>query len=178
MLNAFVHAHPGSISAIEGPNEVNDWPATYNGGTTLAHEAALQQALYAAIRADPNLSGIAVYNITLAGTDNTQFKALGNLSASANYANSHAYLYDAQAPAFSLKLTLPYAQIDAPGLPIVITETGYETNPADTYSGVDYTVQAKLTLDELMDAFKAGVSQTYLYELFDEGGRKTRPIQR
>jgi hypothetical protein len=29
-LHAFAVSHPGSISAIEGPNEVNFWPITYN----------------------------------------------------------------------------------------------------------------------------------------------------
>ena len=70
-----------------------------------------------------------------------------------------------------MSIILPYAQLDAPGLPTVITETGYETNPADSYGGADQTVQAKYTLDILVDAFLDGVSQTYLYELFDEGGQ-------
>lgn len=52
----------------------------------------------------------------------------------------------------------------------MITETGYQTNTANAYSGADQTVQAKLTLDELMDTFAAGISRVYLYELFDEGG--------
>jgi trimeric autotransporter adhesin len=64
---------------------------------------------------------------------------------------------------------LPYAKLDAPGLPMVITETGYETRVANPYSGVNQTVQAKLTLDELMDVFSVGISHVYLYELFDEG---------
>ena len=170
MVDAFATSYPGSVIAIEGANEVNLWPATYNGGTTLADEAALQQALYAAVRSDPNLNGIPVYNLTMAYTDPTQYEALGNLSSAANDANSHAYLNDLQTPEFSMGVILPFATIDAPGLPEVITETGYETNPADSYSGADQTVQAKLTLDTLMDAFKAGVSETYLYELFDEGG--------
>ena len=170
MVDTFATSYPGSVVAIEGANEVNLWPATYNGGTTLADEAALQQALYAAVRSDPNLNGIPVYNLTMAYTDPTQYEALGNLSSAANDANSHAYLNDSQTPEFSMSVILPFAMIDAPGLPEVITETGYETNPADTYGGADQTVQAKLTLDELMDAFKAGVSETYLYELFDEGG--------
>jgi trimeric autotransporter adhesin len=171
MVDALVKEYPGSVSAIEGSNEVNIWPVYYDGGTTLADDAALQQALDAAVRADPNLNGIPVYNITLGGTVSSQFQALGNLSASANYANSHAYPNDEQSPQVSMSIILPYAEIDAPGLPIVITETGYETNPADGYSGADQTVQAKYTLDILVDAFLDGVSQTYLYELFDEGGQ-------
>lgn len=171
MVAALEQAYPGSVTAIEGSNEVNIWPVSYDGGTTLADDALLQQALYAAVQADPSLSGIPVYNLTLAYTDPTQYAQLGNLSASANDANSHAYLNDAQPPEYSMSVSLPYAQLDAPGLPTVITETGYETNASDNYSGVDPTVQAKLTLDELLDAFKDGVSQTYLYELLDEGGQ-------
>src|SRR5579864_197991 len=45
MIDALVTAYPGSVSAIEGANEVNLWPATFDGGTTLADQAALQQAL-------------------------------------------------------------------------------------------------------------------------------------
>jgi hypothetical protein len=171
MLDTIAGSYPGSIKAIEGPNEVNLWAATYDGGTTLADQAALQQALYNAVASDPNLQGIPVYNLSMAFTDATQYEQLGNLSSDANYANSHAYLNDAQTPQYSLSGILPYAQIDAPGLPLVVTETGYETNASDTYSGVDLTVQAKLTLDELMDAFKDGVSATYLYELLDEGSQ-------
>ena len=170
MLDSFVIAYPGSVIAIEGPNEVNDNPVTYDGGTTLADEAAFQQALYAAVKADPKLDEIPVYNLTLANTVAAQFEELGNLSASADYANSRGYLPDNQTPEYALSVISQFAKIDAPGLPEVITEGGYDTNPAYAYSGVDQTVQAKLTLDELMDAFKDGISKTYLYELFDEGG--------
>ena len=167
-INAFETTHPGSIKAIEGPNEVNLQPVTYNGGDGLANAAEFQQALYAAAHADPTLKGVPVYNLTLAYLDSAAYAGVGNLSGSANYANSHAYLPDSDTPEEGLSLIVPYAHLDASGLPTVITETGYDTNPADTYSGADQTVQAKLTLDTLMDAFKAGVSQTYLYELFDD----------
>ncbi len=173
MINAFVEAHPGSVAAIEGINEANDNPAIYNGGTTLADQAALQQALYSAVRADPNLNGVPIYNLTLANTNSTQYAALGNLSSAANYANEHDYVPTDQAPQQGLAYLLPYAQLNAPGLPTVITETGYNTDPNDAWSGTDQTVQAKYTLDTLMDAFKDGVAQTYLYELLDEASDPT-----
>lgn len=167
-IQNFEATYPGSILAVEGPNEVNLQPVTYNGGSGLINAAEFQQALDSAVRADPALSNIPVYNLTMAYLDTTQYGQLGNLSQAANYANSHAYVADLQTPAYGLSVILPYAQLDAPSLPTVITETGYNTNPADTYSGADQTVQAKLTLDTLMDAFKDGVSQTYLYELLDD----------
>jgi hypothetical protein len=171
MVNAFTLAYPGSVSAIEGPNEVNFTPAMYAGGTAPADQALLQEALYAAVRADPNLAGIPVYNLTVGSTNSAQFAALGNLSSAANFGNEHAYVPDWSTTASGLNYLLTFPQIDTPGLPTVITETGYETNLNDSYSGVDQTVQAKLTLDTLMDAFKDGVPQTYLYELIDQGGQ-------
>ena len=171
MLDSFVTAYPGSVLAIEGPNEVNFQPAEYNGGSSYADQAALQQALYSAVRANAVLDGIPVYNLTIGSTTTSEFQALGNLSPYANYGNEHAYSPNNQNPAVALQYLLTFPGIDTPGLPVVITETGYETNVAATYSGVDQLVQAKLTLDSLMDAFKVGVSKTYLYELVDEGGQ-------
>ena len=167
-IDAFNAAHPGSIKAIEGPNEVNIFPVTYNGGSSLANAAQYQQAFYSAVRADHSLDKIPVYNLSLAFLDTTQYAQVGNLSASANYANSHAYLNDKYAPQWSMNIILPLAKLDATSLPTVITETGYNTDPNDNYSGVDQTVQAKYTLDTLMDAYKDGVAATYLYELLDE----------
>src|ERR1700719_4398463 len=51
VLNAFVEANPGSVTAIEGPNEVAIWPAAFDGGTSLADEANLQRAFFTAIKA-------------------------------------------------------------------------------------------------------------------------------
>ncbi len=172
-MDAFVQAHPGSVAAIEGINEANDNPAIYNGGTTLADQGTLQQAFYSAVRADPNLNSVPIYNLTLANTNTTQYAALGNLSSAANYANEHDYVPSDQPPQQGLAYLLPYAQLDAPGLPTVITEAGYNTDPNDGWSGTDQTVQAKYTLDTLMDAFKDGVSQTYIYELLDEASDPT-----
>ena len=167
-IDAFNAAHPGSIKAIEGPNEVNIWTVNYNGGSSLANAAQYQQAFYSAVRADSHLSNIPVYNLSLAYLDSTQYAQVGDLSGSANYANSHAYLNNAYAPQWSFNIILPFAKLDATSLPTVITETGYNTDPNDGYSGVDQTVQAKYTLDTLMDAYKDGVATTYLYELLDD----------
>ena len=170
MVHDFVLAHPGSVSAIEGANEVNIWPAEFNGGTTLADQAALQKALYAAVHADPVLANLSVYNLTMAYADANQNQQLGNLSNAADFANQHAYSWDFGTPEVALPYLVGVAQINAVGRPNVITETGYNTDTSDTYSGVDQTVQAKFTLDTLVDAYKMGVANTYLYELLDEQG--------
>ena len=167
-VDAFNTAHPGGIIALEGPNEVNIWPVTFNGGTTLADEAAYQKSFYSAIRADSHLNSIPVYDLSIGSGDPTVYQALGNLSSAANYNNLHPYLNDSHAPEWSLNILIPPMSVEAPGLPTVITETGYNTDPNDGYSGVDQITQAKYTLDTLMDAYKSGVVSTYLYELLDD----------
>lgn len=55
---------PGSVVAVEGPNEINNWPVTYDGLTGQAAATAFQQALYAAIKGNASTAGVAVYNFT------------------------------------------------------------------------------------------------------------------
>ncbi|QPF87138.1 RHS repeat protein [Bradyrhizobium genosp. L] len=166
-LDKFLAAHPDSISAIEGLNEANHQPFSYNGSSSLSAAAAFQTALYDAVKADGNLSDIAVYNLTLAYNDPQGYSQLGNMSGSTDYTNAHAYVSTGTNPESSLAATLSAVESAAPGKPVVITETGYTTQANTSYVGVDQTVQAKSILNTLVDAYKAGVSSTYLYELFD-----------
>ena len=53
-------AVPGSVTAVEGPNEINNQPITYNGVSGLQGAINLQEAIYSAVKSDPNLSGTAV----------------------------------------------------------------------------------------------------------------------
>ncbi|MBR0801686.1 RHS repeat protein, partial [Bradyrhizobium jicamae] len=167
-LDAFVAAHPNSLLAIEGPNEVDIESFSYNGSSSLASAGAFQHALFAALQADPKLKDVPVYDLTLSQSNSANYSQVGNLSSVADYANIHAYVWSGTTPNQVLLNDMKIAQWDAPGRPVVFTETGYDTMTSDSMSGVDQTVQAKYTLDTLMDAFKDGVSQTFLYELFDE----------
>ena len=54
-------AYPGSIIAIEGPNEVNNFAVNYEGLTGTAGAQAFQADLYAAVNASPILQDIPVY---------------------------------------------------------------------------------------------------------------------
>jgi hypothetical protein len=166
-LEKFLASHPGSISAIEGLNEANNQPFSYHGSSSLSAAAQFQSALYHAVKADGALSSIPVYNLSLAYNDPQGYNQLGNMSGSVDYANAHAYVSTGSTPASSLAATLSAVQTAAPGKPVVITETGYTTQANTQYLGVDETVQAKSILNTLVDAYKDGVSSTYLYELFD-----------
>lgn len=166
-LEKFAASHPGSISAIEGLNEANHQPFSYNGSSSLSAAAQFQSALYQAINSNATLASTPVYNLSLAYNDPQGYSQLGNMSGSVDYANAHAYVSTSLTPSSSIAATLSAVATAAPGKPIVITETGYTTQANTQYLGVNETVQAKSILNTLVDAYKAGVSTTYLYEMFD-----------
>lgn len=166
-LEAFQAAHPGSVIALEGLNEVNLQAFSYSGSSTIEAAAQFQQALYSAIKADASLASIPVYNLTLGYDDPADFAKLGNLGASSDYANSHAYVSTGTTPAAALAAALNLASSVSPGDPSVITETGYSTLSTTPFLGVNESAESKSILNTLMDAFKDGVGKTYLYELLD-----------
>jgi trimeric autotransporter adhesin len=167
-LNTFEANHPGSIIALEGLNEANIQPFSYNGSSSISAAAQFQTAYYDAIKGDAALSGIPVYNLTLGYNDPSDYAELGNLSSSSNYATAHAYVSTSTTPQAALATELAMVESASPGNPVVITETGYTTQTNTPYLGADQTVQAKSILNTLVDAFKDGVSTTYLYELLDQ----------
>jgi hypothetical protein len=100
----------GALLAVEGPNEPNNFPVTYEGQTsssttTFVPVAHFQRDLYAAVKADVSLSGIPVFHSSEAGgsePDNVglQFLTIPNglniaMPAGtkyADYANTHNYV--------------------------------------------------------------------------------------
>jgi hypothetical protein len=80
-LGAFVASHPGAVVAVEGPNEVNNWPVSYNGVSGVAGAQAFQQALYNGVHADSRLANLPVYNLT----------SWPDIAGKADYANFHSY---------------------------------------------------------------------------------------
>ncbi|RAK60737.1 hypothetical protein DJ021_13425 [Phenylobacterium hankyongense] len=173
-VGALAQAHPGFVAAIEGPNEVDGWPISYNGKSGYPAASAFQAALYAQVRADRLLRNVPVYNVTVSGLDARKYEALGDLSGATDYANVHIYYGGGQPsygwsqadPTFHWNNWLAAGQIGAPGKPTVITETG--ASSAHLWGGgVDETTQAKQILNALMNSAKSGVAATYLYELVE-----------
>jgi hypothetical protein len=102
----------GALLSVEGPNEPNNFPVTYEGGTsstgstgTFLPVAHLQRDLYAAIKADPALTGIPVFASSESGGAEPDDVGLQFLTIPADagttmpagtryadYANTHNYV--------------------------------------------------------------------------------------
>jgi len=97
--------------AVEGPNEPNNWPVTYEGATSSKQTslpiARFQRDLYAAVKMDKKLAGIPVFHSSEAGgsqPDNCglQFLTIPKGARTlmpdgtkyADYANTHNYVCD------------------------------------------------------------------------------------
>jgi hypothetical protein len=98
----------GALLAVEGPNEPNNFPVTYEGqksGSTFAPVAHFQRDLYAAVHAEPSLSGVPVFHSSEAGGSEPDDVGLQFLTIPgdagttmpagtqyADYANTHNYV--------------------------------------------------------------------------------------
>jgi hypothetical protein len=167
-LHSFAANHPGSIVSLEGANEVNNWPLTYNGMTGNAGAAAYQQAFFNAASGDSLLNPIKMINLSIGSGSQSAYNGLGDMSHATDLGNVHVYMSNGNQPNVEMSRLMSYAQAVTPGLPMSITETGYPTLASDTAQGVDEATQAKLTLNTVLDAAKLGVASTYLYELVDD----------
>jgi hypothetical protein len=169
---AFEQAYPGSIAAIEGPNEINAWPITYDGITdNYAAGVQVTQDLWTAVHSNPSLEAVPVYALTLSyGVTGVAAgeEQLGDLAPYVTYGNAHIYdccnVWQGNMPYW-----LPILKQDTPGMPMVITETGYTTTP----SNVDELSAAKYNLNTLLENALNGIVRTYLYELVDENSSVT-----
>ena len=159
---------PGSIFALEGLNEPQNFPQLYNGQPTTnwATVALVQSMEYAAVKADPALSGLPFLSPSVDPGNMPGTPA--DFTNTADLGNSHVYPYGGLQPSAFITAGLAGQQSLVHGKPAWITEFGYSSTPGDSSYGVDSATQAKNTLNGLLDAFKAGVAKTFLYQLLDE----------
>lgn len=158
-IHAIEQAYPGTVTAIEGPNEVNNWPVTYNGQTGTAAAQAYMRDLFNAVQADPLLR-----DITVSG-----FTDWPNHASTSDTSTIHPYAKDGDQPLDRILQDMEDQNAVDPGKQFLITETGYHTqiNPSEGWEGVSEAVQAKLILNTYMDGALAGAQQTYVYQLLD-----------
>jgi serralysin len=162
-------ANLGFVRFAEGINESDTWAQSYKGLSGFAATAAVQQALYTAVKASGTVPVIAPsYGIL------SSFSVAPNASTTSNYGNTHEYFGTGNPPTSGISSFIANANIVSGSAPVVATEAGYYTGaslasgPAQfAASGVDEAVQAKYDLTVLFDDWKMGVSVTYLYELMD-----------
>jgi|GEM_PF-1327496 len=156
------------IEFVEGGNEEDNTYAA-SLGNTLAITAQFQQEVYAVGHA----MGVPVINMSFgtgwAQSPNTgNYDKVGDISAYSDYANGHIYFGTGNPPSSNITLVNDLAQISSKH-PVIATEMGwYTTGTLLDPTSVSETVQAKYMLDGLMDAYKAGIVKTYLYELLDQ----------
>ena len=170
LVDQVAKAVPGSVVAVEGLNEINNQPITWNGAAAPTGQdeldAALsyQRQLYADVKADPALQGVAVDEFTGAGAGGIpKGPDVGTTPGLADDVTQHPYPNFGQAPAHWVA---PSTATPGNTAPAVYTETGYSSN-GGTSGGVNADVQARYTLDLLFDDAKDGVTRTYLYDLLD-----------
>ncbi|MDQ0325871.1 hypothetical protein J2R99_001720 [Rhodopseudomonas julia] len=162
----FLKTHPGSIDAIEAPNEINLWPASLAGKSGLAAGGSIQAHLYQAVNANAVLGDVPVIGLSVAYANEKLMASLGDLSKWADYGNAHIYYPNSLKPQEQWDTILEASRMPTGDKPVVVTETGFYTLP-DATMGVSEEVQAKQILNVLMDAAEDGVEKTYIYQLMD-----------
>ena len=158
LVNAFVARHPGAVSMIEGPNEVNNFPINFAGLSGNAAAVAYQGALDTAVRSDAALNGVPVANMT----------SYPDLAGAAEYGNFHSYPKNGVQPGATLAHDAASQRAAEGAVPEVMTEGGYTTLLTPNYfGGVDEATQAKYLLNMFLDNAQAGVVNSYVYQLLD-----------
>jgi hypothetical protein len=106
--NAIAQLSPAALRFVEGPNEPNNEPVTYNGARTSMHgtflpAAQLQADLYKAVKADPAVGNVPVIDLSSGGAEpddvGLQYltipsgagTAMPDDTRFADYANIHVY---------------------------------------------------------------------------------------
>ena len=164
-VRQIVTAYPGSVDAIEGPNEVNNDPQTWAGHSdprngdmsqrSAAH--AVQGYLDTAAKADAVLSGIPVVSYTDV--------VAPAVSGAADFANMHVYDNGTNGPLdWWLSVDgLGKLQKANPGTPWFVTEWGVRSDGHNSEA-----IQARYILQGLLTHIQMGTAAHYLYELFDD----------
>ena len=158
---AFLNSIAPYVALTEGPNEVNTDPVSYNGLSGAAAADAYQADFYNAVHSDPALANVAVlpFSLSVGGS----ITGYGNVAAYADAGNVHGYASDGVPPYYMLTYAVN-SITTTPGKPVYMTETGYYTLN-DGQSGVNQDVQAKWSMDTLLQNSADGVVQTYFYQL-------------
>jgi hypothetical protein len=160
-LRSFLAQFPKSIVAIEGPNEVNNFPVRYSGRTGTPAARGYQADLFDRVKADPVLRRLPVLSFT----------DWPPAAGKADWNNVHVYPKNGEQPFTSLLGAIRMEQDIDPGRGIAFTEGGYHNLLGQSrgrgWAGVSDDVQARLVLNYYLDAAKLGAKAVFLYQLLD-----------
>jgi hypothetical protein len=167
----------GDMEQLEAPNECD--AAGNCGANALAGIANVLGFLPTIDSAGTDL-GIPVIGPSF--TQQSSYASAGNISSEITDNNLHVYFggrnpgtagwgdADAEANSYgSLAWWLDQANLDAPGMPVEVTETGYMAYPTtSTPFTVPESVEASYLPRTLLLDFQQGIKRTFMYELLDE----------
>jgi hypothetical protein len=150
---------------LEDPNEINasrmpDWVNRLKSMLPVIDQAAEQLH-------------VPVYGPSF--TKANAYSETGDIGSTMTFNNLHIY-FGGRHPGSngwgpknygSINYWKQLAEIDGPGKPSVVTETGYMTEENKPYS-VPEDLQAVYELRTLMEMYNAGIVRTYIYEFLDE----------
>ena len=176
-LVASIAKQVGDMESVEGPNEC-DLPGDCNN-TTEAQGVSNMLAFMPTVDAAGAAAGVPV--VAAAFSQYPAFTQVGNLSSEMTYNNLHVYYngrypgnngwyaVDAQGNSYwGLPFWLNMANEDAPGTPVIMTETGYMMVSNPQQNQIPESTGASYIPRTLLLTYLQGVNRTYLYELLDE----------
>ncbi|MDG1582698.1 hypothetical protein [Pseudomonas sp. GOM6] len=165
-ISALERAVPGSVFAVEGPNEINNFPLTWEptGQKGLDAALAFQQSLYGQTQASPVLKKAKVFYFT--GYDAGSIPKGPDPTTTPGYShynNQHPYPLHGKPPARWIARSKALGNTPSGAGPAVYTETGYQIPKTSEAQAASWT------LNLLVGSAANGIYRTYLYQLMDEG---------
>lgn len=158
-----------SLEAFEGQNEILN---IYVKWDDAKRDAARQHQieLFKAVKASPRWRNTPVIGPSAVGHEG--YVALGDLSAHMDIGNAHAYpLGPAPAvPESHFFKEMASAALVAPGKPMMVTETGYQTG--DNREGnqrVSLAASGTYAPRLFLENFNRGIVRSFWYELINQG---------
>jgi hypothetical protein len=171
------------LEAVEGPNETDIFTQfSYRGQKFPEGTIAFMKDFYSAMKADPQLRDLPVLQTTLAFPDadyagRTRADILGDLSAYADFGNSHNYFSFGEIPSVRVEEDhLPLNSAITPGKAMMSSEGGYAMGDSDGNKGTwgdglsapfSEDVHGRYLLRYVLEQYRLGYVRSFIYELFD-----------
>jgi hypothetical protein len=186
-LIAMIRTQRDVLEAVEGPNETDIFTQfNYRGQKFPEGTIAFMKNFYPAIKNDAQLRSLPVLQTTLAfpgyydetvNSDSVRADLLGDLSAYADYGNSHNYFAFGEIPSDRIKNDhLPLNLGITPGKPMMSSEGGYQMGEGDGYKGgwddglsapFSEDVHGRYLLRYVLEQYRLGYKRSFIYELLD-----------